>query len=109
MLMAKAFTLAIMDNIPNGKTINFKFFSATQSLGAILASHRNLINSRPEVAIGAINQGSRSFPQHRSEDYIPCIREPYLTFFVILDRPDFLTGPGVLFLMTDGNEITDRQ
>ena len=39
---------------------------------------------------------------------IPSDRAPYRTFFVILDRPDFLTGPGVLFFLTDRNEITDE-
>lgn len=110
-VIAEAFTAAIMDSLPREKTVNFEFFSASPSLAAILASHRNLINSRPERAIvGALHQGKRSFPQerHESETEIPLYREPYRTFFVVLDRPDFLTGPGVLFFLTDGNEVTDE-
>ncbi|KAJ5765390.1 hypothetical protein N7520_004949 [Penicillium odoratum] len=109
-LLAKAFTAAILDNLPPGKTLNFEFFSADQSLTAILASHRDLINSRPEIAIGALHQGCRSFPQSRYEPEIevPTGRDPYHTFFVILDRPDFITGPGVLFFLADGNEVTDE-
>ncbi|KAJ5194775.1 uncharacterized protein N7498_008213 [Penicillium cinerascens] len=110
MPIAKAFTTAIIDSLARGKTVNFEFFSGDQSLAATLASHRDLINSRPEIAIGALHRGSRSFPQkrHEPEIEIPSGREPYRTFFVILDLPDFLTGPGVLFFLTDGNEITDE-
>ncbi|KAJ5889592.1 hypothetical protein N7504_010402 [Penicillium tannophilum] len=110
MLIAQAFTTMMIDNLPRGKTISFEFRSALQfpGLGAILASHRDLMNSRPQVAIGAIHQGSRCFPQDRDENYIPTTREPYHTFFVILDRLDFLTAPGVLFFLADGNEITDE-
>lgn len=109
-VIAEAFTAAIIDNLPREKTINFEFFSADPSLAALLASHRNLINSRPERAVGALHQGIRSFPQerHESETEIPSDREPYRTFFVVLDRPDFLTGPSVLFFLTDGNEVTDK-
>lgn len=118
--IAQAFTAAIIDNIPHGKTINFEFHTASSlSLGAILASHRNLMNSRPGIAVGAYQptmstsgatpETTRVFPQGREEDWIDThIREPYRTFFVVLDRPDFLTGPGVLFFLTDGNEITDE-
>ncbi|KAJ5541695.1 hypothetical protein N7494_006771 [Penicillium frequentans] len=108
MCIAQAFTAAVIDNIPDGKTISFEFFSASQSLGDILASHRDSMNSRPEIAIGAIHQGSRNFPQSRSRRGISNDREPYRTFLVIIDRPDFLTEPGVLFFLTDGNEITDE-
>ena len=110
MTIAKAFTDAIIENLPRGKTVNFELFSADQSLAAILAWHRDLVNSRPDITVGALHQGSRGFPQKRHEPdvEIPLDREPYRTFFVILDRPDFLTGPGVLFFLTDGNEITDE-
>ncbi|KAJ5413144.1 hypothetical protein N7465_005449 [Penicillium sp. CMV-2018d] len=110
MTIAKAFTGAIIENLPRGKTVNFELFSADQSLAAILAWHRDLVNFRPDIAVGALHQGSRSCPQKRHEPdvEIPLDREPYRTFFVILDRPDFLAGPGVLFFLTDGNEITDE-
>ncbi|KAJ5936336.1 hypothetical protein N7454_005634 [Penicillium verhagenii] len=108
MPIAKAFTALIIENLPRGKTVSFEFLSAPQSLGAILTSHRNLLNSRPEIAVGAAHQSRRIFPQDRSANYIPGDREPYRTFFVIVDRPDFLTGPGVLFFLTDGNDITDE-
>lgn len=110
MPIAKAFTAAVIDNLPRGKTVNFEFLSADQSLAAILASHRSFIKSHPKIATGALHQGSRSFPQERREPEVNFVleREPYRTFFVILDRPDFLTGPGVLFFLTDGNELTDE-
>ncbi|KAF3392512.1 hypothetical protein F1880_008696 [Penicillium rolfsii] len=108
--IAKAFTGAIIEKLPKGKAVNFEFFLADQSLGATLASHRALINSRPDIVVGTLHQGTRRFPQkrHEPEVEVPSDREPYRTFFVILDRPDFLTGPGVLFFLTDGNEITDE-
>ncbi|GKZ65604.1 hypothetical protein AnigIFM50267_009373 [Aspergillus niger] len=94
--IAKAFTGAIIENLPEGKAVNFEFFPADQSLGATLASHRALMNYRPDIAVGALHQGTRRFPQkrHEPEVEVPSDREPYRTFFVILDRPDFLTGPG---------------
>lgn len=67
MPIAKAFTAAVIDNLPQGKTINFEFLSADQSFSAILASHRDLINSRPDIAIGALRQDTRNFPQQRYE------------------------------------------
>ena len=97
MPIAQAFTAAIIYNIPRGKKISFEFFSVSESLGAILASHREIINSRPEVAIGAVHKDARTLPQYRIQNYISGVTAPYRTFFVILDRPDFLTGPGVLF------------
>lgn len=74
MPIAQAFTAAIIDKIPRGKTITFEFFSASQSLGVILASHRDLMKSRPEVAIGSVHQDGRTFPQDRMQSYIPGVR-----------------------------------
>lgn len=114
--IARAFTYSMMENIPCKKTINFEFRAApSQSLSSILAMHKALLNSRPDLDIGAYQSSAetnskrpRAFPQDRCEecdDYIGTGREPYRTFFVILDRPDFLTAPGVLFFLTDGNEL----
>ncbi|KAJ5528869.1 hypothetical protein N7527_002262 [Penicillium freii] len=93
MTIVKAFTGAIIKSLSVGKTVNFEFFSADRSLAAILAWHRDLVNSRPDIAVGALYQGSLTFPQNRHEPEveIPLDREPYRTFFVILDHPDFLT------------------
>lgn len=61
--IAQAFTAAIIDDIPHRKTINFEFYTASSSsLGAILASHRDLMNSRPEIAVGAY-QPTASTPE----------------------------------------------
>ncbi|KAJ5759595.1 hypothetical protein N7520_006751 [Penicillium odoratum] len=110
MLIAQAFTAVVVENPPQGKTISFEFFSTDQSLPAILASHRDLINFQPGLAIGALHQGSRTFPQarHHYDVEVPSDRAPYRIFFVIIDRPDFLTGPGVLFFLADGSEMTDE-
>ncbi|KUL81273.1 hypothetical protein ZTR_09648 [Talaromyces verruculosus] len=113
--IVQAFTAGIIENIPRGKTINFEFHSASsQSLSAILALHRDIMNARPEMVVGAYKHESqtRIFPQDRNEDCPETLlrhREPYQTFFIIVDRPDFLTAPGVLFFLTDGNEVTDEQ
>jgi hypothetical protein len=114
LFIAQVFTAAVIENLRCRKTINFEYHSApSQSLSAILASHRNVMNARPDMAVGAYKHESqtRIFPQHRQEDYPEIVlreREPYQTFFVIVDRPDFLTAPGVLFFLTDGNEVTDE-
>jgi hypothetical protein len=60
------------------------------------------MNARPEIVVGAYKHGSqpRIFPQHRQEDYIETSlreTEPHRTFLVIVDRPDFLTAPGLPF------------
>ncbi|KAF3398847.1 hypothetical protein DPV78_006839, partial [Talaromyces pinophilus] len=71
---------------------------SSQSLSVILASHRDVMNARPEIVVGAYKHGSqtRIFPQHRQENYIETSlreTEPHRTFFVIVDRPGFLTAP----------------
>ncbi len=53
--IAKAFTCAIIENLLREKTVNFEFFSADQSIATILALHRDLMNSRPGIAIGALH------------------------------------------------------
>ncbi|RDH34977.1 hypothetical protein BDQ94DRAFT_140053 [Aspergillus welwitschiae] len=110
-MIGRAFTAAILQSLPEGKTVHFEFHSApNRSLGAILSSHRELIKSRPEMGVAvsqpALGQSARKFPQKGYNRENPRHREPYQTFFVVLDRPDFLTGPGVLFFLTDGDEIT---
>ncbi|GAQ38560.1 hypothetical protein AKAW_09200 [Aspergillus niger] len=112
-MIGRAFTAAILESLPQRKTVYFEFRSApNQSLGATLSSHRGLMDSRPEVGVAvsqpALGQSARKFPQEGYNRENPRDREPYQTFFVVLDRPDFLTGPGVLFFLTDGDEITDE-
>jgi hypothetical protein len=54
-------------------------------------------------------QRMRVFPLTRCEaETYDSRREPYRTFAVILDRADFLTAPGTLFLLTDGNKFKDE-
>lgn len=112
--IAQAFAAAITENLPLGKTIHFEFHSASsQCLSVILASHYDIMNVRPNMAVGAYKHESqtRIFPQDRNEDFPETalkVTEPYQTFFVIIDRPDFLTAHGVLFFLTDGNEYTDE-
>ncbi|RAK88191.1 hypothetical protein BO79DRAFT_266160 [Aspergillus costaricaensis CBS 115574] len=111
--IGRAFTTAILENVPGQKTVHFEFHSSPNlSLGAALSSHRELMKSRPDVGVAVAQptsgQRARKFPQKGYNRGHPSDREPYQTFFVILDRPDFLTGPGVLFFLTDGDEITDE-
>ncbi|BCR96747.1 uncharacterized protein AKAW2_30066A [Aspergillus luchuensis] len=111
--IGRAFTAAILENVPGQKTVHFEFHSVpNSSLGAALSSHRELMKSRPEVGVAVSRptsgQRARKFPQKGYNRGHPSDREPYQTFFVVLDRPDFLTGPGVLFFLADGDEITDE-
>ncbi|KAI2813451.1 hypothetical protein CBS115989_9479 [Aspergillus niger] len=110
-MIGRAFTAEILESLPEGKTVHFEFHSApNRSLGAILSAHRELMKSRPEVGVAvsqpALGQSARKIPQKGYNRENPRHREPYQTFLVVLDRPDFLTGPGVLFFLTDGDEIT---
>ncbi|RAH52510.1 hypothetical protein BO85DRAFT_454021 [Aspergillus piperis CBS 112811] len=112
-MIGRAFTAAILESLPEGKTVYFEFYSApNKSIGATLSSHRELMKSRPEMGVAvsptSLGQSARKFPQKGYNRENPRHREPYQTFFVVLDRPDFLTGPGVLFFLTDGDEITDE-
>ncbi|GKZ18428.1 hypothetical protein AbraIFM66951_000987 [Aspergillus brasiliensis] len=111
--IGRAFTAAILENLPKGTTVHFEFYSApNRSLSATLSSHRELMKSRPEVGVAVsqpvFGQMARKFPQKGYNRDNPSNREPYQTFFVVLDRPDFLTGPGVLFFLTGGDELTDE-
>ncbi|KAL4984434.1 hypothetical protein BDW68DRAFT_167051 [Aspergillus falconensis] len=125
--IARAFTAALIEHLthaPKPMTVNLIFHTAPpspRSFGSILESHRTLMASRAVMSMGvgrlssakwASEAGARIFPQSRiqeSEEWSPDRwREPYRTFFVVLDRADFLTGPGVLFFLTDGNELTDE-
>lgn len=63
----------------------------------ILASQLDLMNSRPEVAIGAFHQDGQSFPQDRSVDYIPV---PFFSFSIGLISS---LGLVYFFPLTDGN------
>lgn len=119
--VAQAFTFEFVMNRPHGnKSIRLIFNTPPNpSPGSIMASYHDLISSHPELTIGALQtttrdpghntKNTRVFPLTRcqSERYSEK-REPYRTFIVILDRPDFLTAPGVLFLLSDGNQIKNE-
>ncbi|KAL4746606.1 hypothetical protein BDW72DRAFT_210327 [Aspergillus terricola var. indicus] len=131
--IARAFTAALikhLTNAPKPLTVNLIFHTAPpspRSFGSILESHRTLMAFRAVMSMDVgrlspakwaseagtrISAGTRIFPQSRiqeSEEWsLDNWREPYRTFFVVLDRADFLTGPGVLFFLTDGNELTEE-
>ncbi|KAL4978264.1 hypothetical protein BDW66DRAFT_165045 [Aspergillus desertorum] len=131
--IARAFTAALIEQLTHALkplTVNIIFHTAPpspRSFGAILESHRTLMASRAVMSMDVgrlspakwaseagtwISAGTRIFPQSRiqeSEEWSPDNwREPYRTFSVVLDRADFLTGPGVLFSLTEGNELTDE-
>lgn len=88
--IAKAFTTAIIKNLPRGKTINFEFHSASsQCLSFILASHNDIMNARPNMAVGAYKHESqtRIVPQDRNE-HLPettlKVTQPYQIFSLLL-------------------------
>ncbi|KAI9926972.1 hypothetical protein ASPWEDRAFT_188133 [Aspergillus wentii DTO 134E9] len=113
--IARAFTSTMLENLPTQKSIYFGFRSSRSSIGHIVNTHREIVNTHPGMKIGAIQtvtlfrgtppqrQKMRLFPSTRRESSFenPWFGDTYKTFIVILDRPDFLAGPGVLFLLAD--------
>ncbi|GAD98476.1 conserved hypothetical protein [Paecilomyces variotii No. 5] len=115
--VAQAFTAEFLRSLPSQKSIHFVFSSLPDpSLSSVLSFHRDLISSRPEMTVGTLqtallqldnaSRRVRCFPMTRCEDErYNEHREPYRIFGVLLDRPDFLTASGALFLLSDGNKI----
>ncbi|PYH31315.1 uncharacterized protein BO87DRAFT_409151 [Aspergillus neoniger CBS 115656] len=87
-MIGRAFTATILESLPQRKIVNFEFHSGpNQSLG-----DDSVVSSRPTSG-----QRARKLPQKRYNRGHP-----------ILDRPDFLTGPEVLFFLTNKDEITNE-
>lgn len=116
--VAKAFTSTLMEKISGSKSVYFEFHSSYVSFSHIVAKHRALLESRPEITIGGIQdvlltvdeppKNMRIFPQTRSPSHgYGYTSKPYCTFAVILDRPNFLTAPGVLFLFANRSELQE--
>ena len=116
--VAKAFTSTLMEKISGSKSVCLVFHSSYVSFSHIAAKHRALLESRPEITIGGIQdvlltvdeppKKMRIFPQTRSPSHgYGYTSEPYCTFAVILDRPNFLTAPGVLFLFANRSELQE--
>ncbi|RAH72480.1 uncharacterized protein BO66DRAFT_317490 [Aspergillus aculeatinus CBS 121060] len=114
--MAQAFTSALVANLPDQRSIHLNFrqssTSGLASLGSVVDSHRALVASQPCLGIGAMQTirlkqdrstvRMRTFPNSRTEQEGAIVfSQGCKTFLVILDRPDFLTVPGVLFLQAD--------
>lgn len=121
---AKAFTHEVTSRISGKKTISFEFCKPpSRSLSSILAAQRETDQS--ENYYGALttfaneseersDEGStrvRAHPIARTEhaeenDSAKAEFEPYQTFIVVLERPDFdRVGGGVLFLLADGGRL----
>ncbi|KAK5118640.1 hypothetical protein LTR85_008105 [Meristemomyces frigidus] len=117
---AKAFTAALTSRLPAETTVHLEFRKPQEpTLSSVLHDHRTAMQSRPADWIGALvtiaDQGAAS-PDGPGTSPTPVRLYPYevlpinvsfdryKTFAVILDRPDFISGPGVLFLLTDGGK-----
>lgn len=113
---ARAFTSAIISHLPKGKTVHFEFHKPSDmTLSSIVSFHRIQISTRPEMYVGALHTIQTQPDVARSPDRVyPCFRnerpplyadiERYKVFAVVLDRPNFVEDPGVLFVMTDGGK-----
>jgi len=120
--VAKAFTSEITSRLRGEKkTVSFEFCKPpSDDLGSILAVHRETYQSQ-ENYIGAFttfpNDNDeespvriRAHPTARTEhaeenDPAKSSSEPYRTFAVVLESPDFCHRPGrVLFLLADGGK-----
>lgn len=121
--VAKAFTQQITSRLSGQKTISFEFYKPpSKDLSSVLAVHREKCQS--ENYIGALttfpnksgehseesSSRVRAYPIARTEhavenDPVNVPFEPYRTFAVVLERPDFSREEGcVLFLLADGGK-----
>lgn len=94
--VAKAFTSTLVEKISGSKSVYLEFHTSDASLGHIVAKHRALLDSRPEMTTGRIQnvlltvddppKKMRIFPQikcpNHSYDYT---REPHWAFAVRTD------------------------
>ncbi|KAK5137056.1 hypothetical protein LTR08_001065 [Meristemomyces frigidus] len=126
--IARSFTSAVMLRLDPGKTVTFAFRIPPQpTMSSILADCRQYLQSKPDDYIGALTSfapsqtlvhryasqigpiPARLHPINRDDGLghnLPatCGHEPFHTFAVVLDRPDFIDGPGVLFMLTDNEK-----
>lgn len=114
---ANAFTHEVTSRFSEKKTVSFEFCKPpSKSLSSILKAQRE--KDEPEDYIGALttfpnDEGStriRAHPialtEHANENDPARVGfEPYRTFIVVLERPDFSQVEGsVLFLLADGGK-----
>lgn len=123
--VARTFTSALLTQVPAAKTISLQFHArqpvaaagngddGTSGLGSI-AEHCRHAQSRAADPVGALVTTLREDGTQQQQRLFPCTnsegreRQPpverYRTFAVVLDRPDFIRAPGVLFVMADGGK-----
>ncbi|KAK5118639.1 hypothetical protein LTR85_008104 [Meristemomyces frigidus] len=118
-----------MLRLERGATVTFDFCKPPRpTLSSIADSHRSYMAAKPADYVGALKDLSswtvppklkylpeetpvpkRLYPCTQGEELplnIPF--ERYKTFIVVLDKPDFIEGTGVLFLLTDGGHGLKR-
>lgn len=102
-----------------GELVEGHDHSSDALLSHMVAKHRTLLDSRPEITTGGIQNVlltvDNSPKRIRISPRTRCPRhgygytnEPYRTFAVIPNRPNFLTAPGVLFLLADRSELQEE-
>lgn len=122
-IVAREFTSAMLSRLESGKTVTLDFRKPPKpTLSSIVKAHSSYMAAKPADYIGALNRvksldvppdlvyqpeeptiPTRLYPCTRSEDLPLNLRfERYQTFIIILDKPDFIDGSGVLFLLSDG-------
>lgn len=117
--VARTFTSALLGHMSPAKTVFLQFHArqprsgGASSLGSIVAHCRDT-QSRIADSIGALVTTTREDGTQQRQRLCPCTnserreRQPpverYRTFAVVLDRPDFIEAPGVLFVMADGGK-----
>ncbi|RAL13929.1 uncharacterized protein BO97DRAFT_423308 [Aspergillus homomorphus CBS 101889] len=120
--VAQAFTSALVENLPEQKSVHLEFRRSPNaglaSLGSLVDAHRALVDPRSDHGIGAMQtvclrldtapQTMRVFPNDREEaEGANLFRQYYHILLVIIDRPDFLNAPGVLFLQAEKRVLNE--
>ncbi|KAL2174428.1 uncharacterized protein P884DRAFT_314762 [Thermothelomyces heterothallicus CBS 202.75] len=101
---AEVFTAALVEELGRSITIYLEFRLPTHGadLSSLISEHR------AQLAASDGNGGTRGRVHsctRYAQDPSDTRTEPYPTFLVVLDKPDFLQNQGVLFVMTDGGRV----
>lgn len=107
---ARLLTASIIAHIPPNKTVYFEFHVPGSSVSYVLPEHPQPLQDLP-FALGApqtleTSQRKRALPLC-PEDWIYRMLDPCRLFAVVLDRPSFITEPGVLFMKVTSNYPPD--
>lgn len=130
---ARRFTSAMQQHLPKETTLSLEFRSPQHpTLSSVLETYKSLQADGAAVQVGTLTSSTsmaereldeqsktstlplpnRIYPISRSANILSndprtSQHEPYRTILIVLDKPDFVSQAGVLFLLADGGKKRD--